>query len=337
MHLHRTFCAIVLVLGPTSLCGCETPPASRPQSAPDEIVLHGTAAWPADVVQAFTRELIAPVTYLGRSETPFRLAPTDPEIPFESAATFVLLETADIPSAFAAAHLAALPPVVRDTLTVSPGEVVCSTYEDVTLPEQTCVWVHAPVGVDTLTARAVGRRVRQQLEDNSVRQRLLRLRSEPGAATLPRSATGDAFALLLPAGYSWSDTSSGWPQSVQLFRAHPSRVVTVFWLEEARPEWIASHDFLVGLLRDALWRLQRDRLVESELEWDADPAGNPVLRAIWQNPEVIAGGPLQVRFVNDVTRQRLYGVVALVFLPGADKHRAMRDVRAIASTFTLQE
>ena len=323
------------------LASCDRSIVNRPDTPPDQILLYIDASIPQPQVQSLTQALGAPVRYLGRLETPFRVTPlalVDASL-LRGAATLVAV-FAHEPGVAQNAALTSLPQTALIEQ-YSRGEDdslrTWSLYENAYLLQQTLITAQISTAATVDAAAACGRDLRDSLERSQVRHRRQRLRAAPGAAALPRKTTRGLFEVLVPEGYAWSDTSSGWPQSVQIAIARPTRVVTVFWLEDASADWLQSRPFLVGMLRDAMWRLQRDRLEEDSVEWLPGVDGSLEMRAIWQNPDRIAGGPLHSRFVYDASRQRLYGVQSLVFLPGADKHRAMREALAIASTFSIVE
>ena len=191
--------------------------------------------------------------------------------------------------------------------------------------------------IDSLQMHQLGTAIQARIEASQVRHRLGLLREQAPSGHLPVLSSRQGFRVAIPLGYTWSDTSSAWPHSLEIIATHPTRILTIFWMDNAEAQWATSPDFLLGLWRDALWRLHRDRLVEESVRWIGSASGEVSAQAIWQNPESIAGGPLQTRFVYDAARQRLYGVQAMVFLPGADKHRVMREVLALASTFEIGE
>ena len=333
----RCVCSWFLLL----VVGCDSSVVSRPDTPADEVLLVVDNSIPLAQVQSLTQALGAPVRYLGRLETPLRVtqvASLQPDL-LRSAALLVLVDARQS-MLQADAELASLPEALRVESHASgePDEGSSwSTYENAFLAQQTIVTAEISVHVTSEQAASLGRAIRASLERSQVRHQRVQLRRSVGAALLPPETTRGLFRLLVPGGYAWSDTSSAWPQSVQIATTRPTRVVTVFWLEGASHAWLQSREFLVGMLRDAMWRLQRDRLEEDSIEWLASSDESPAMSAIWQNPDLIAGGPMQARFVYDPARQRLYGIQALVFLPGADKHRALQEAIALASTFEIVE
>jgi hypothetical protein len=327
-------------MGLLLLASCESA-VVRPTLPADQLHLVVEDDIAPLLVAGLTESLGAPVIYLGRSETPLRVTQV-PVLDSDLVHSAALLVVVRSTMATAPPHdpLATLQTTTRVDSALQPSEAAgggWSTWEDVFLPEQTLVQVRLSPTASVAQAGLLGQAIRASLERSQVRHRSRQLRAEPGARLLPRAATRGCFEVLVPAGYAWSDTASGWPHSVQIAAPRPTRVVTVFWLEDASESWLQSREFLVGMLRDAMWRLQRDRLEENSIEWQSTPDGSPALIAVWQNPDRIAGGPLFSRFVYDRTRARLYGVQALVFLPGADKHRALQETIAVASTFEIVE
>jgi hypothetical protein len=318
-------------------CDATPPPAATPTG---EIVVLPTSSTDA-LSPVFEDELAAPVVYLGRAERPFRarrLSAGSAGL-LRTVSTAIVLVSPGGDAASANAWWSDRRPVGVDSLQISTpgGKIHWAVYEDVFRVPQTLVRVRGAVDLDETMARRLAMRLRHWIEVSQVHHRAAQMQRAPGATMLSGRATDGAFRVLLPTGYAWSDTSSGWPQSVQLFTTHPTRIVAVFWLEDAQPEWVQSHVFLIGFLRDAIWRLHQDRLAEDSIDWLHGTDNQPTVRAVWQNPQAIAGGPMQVRFVYDARRRRLYGVQAMIFLPGTDKYEAMREVVAVASTFELQE
>jgi hypothetical protein len=322
------------------LQGCERP-VSSPDTPADEILLIVDSLIAPPQVQVITQALGAPVDYLGRLETPMRVTPRQhvSEALLRSAATLVVVRATEAVTGIDD-PLRTLPPTAlaeHQTFDDGGGAGGWSTYENGFLVDQTIVTARISSAATSAQAARLGRHIRNSLENSQIHHRSRRFRAAAGASLLPQQTTRGSFRLLVPPGFAWSDTAMGWPHSVQIAATRPTRVVTVFWLEDAADSWMQSPEFLVGMLRDAMWRLQRDRLDEGSVVWLAASHDSPELQAIWQNPDRIAGGPLRVRFFFDAARQRLYGVQALVFLPGNDKHGALRDAVAIASTFEIVE
>lgn len=182
----------------------------------------------------------------------------------------------------------------------------------------------------------VARRLRDDVEawNLAASEQRLRRRADRAVSDLLRKRHG--FELAVPETYTAHAENAAWPAAVEFSCMFPARVVTVYWLDGVAAEQAQRSDFLLGLQRDAMWRLHRDTLIEERSEWVGSIAtGLALLRGVWQNQEDVAGGPFRTRFVYDRERARLYGVQASLFAPGRPKHAFMLELAAIQASFRL--
>jgi hypothetical protein len=332
-----SFLALLAVLAAVH-CG-RAPRLPAAGSYSDVIVFAGAGA-PETAAATLRGGLEAPVLYVGEPEPQFRLTVL-PESRLGrerfhknlvlvacldgdgAAARLVrrLLRDADETQVrrAGAGRFAFVDPFARHQLVV----VLTATTED----ELAALLRQAAAGLaGELEASAVRRYRDELLEDPAAAARAARLRGTYG------------FEIRAPASYALSDSLSAWPQSILLARPGPTRLLTVFWLDGVGAEQARSADFVLGLQRDALWRLHGDTLLEDDLRLGPEPFGPHAGLAVhgtWQNRDDVAGGPLETHFVHDTVRLRLYGVQLQVFAPGRSKHPLVRELRALAGTFRV--
>jgi len=144
------------------------------------------------------------------------------------------------------------------------------------------------------------------------------------------------FVLRMPAEYERRPRSAAWPDAAEYVRGAPLRTLLVFWVDGVDDLSAARPDYVRGLLRDVLWRLHGDTVIEAATRIEPGRLGGyPALAAcsVWQNRAEVGGGPLRAWFVRDPNRARLYGVAAAVCAPGHDTVPSQRELQALAETF----
>jgi hypothetical protein len=196
----------------------------------------------------------------------------------------------------------------------------------------------SPARLDSLLA-ATGQTLRGDLERSVLerdRDELVRGGPEhPGAAAHGASF---GFEIRAPAAYGAASPNPAWRDALELVRESPTRILTVYWIDDVDAARAVSPQYLLGLQRDVMWRLHGDTLVEERARFAPGRLGDApslCLRGMWQNAPDVAGGPLVTHFVYDARRRRLYGVQALLFAPGREKRPFLRELRVLAETFRI--
>jgi hypothetical protein len=328
--------ALALSAGPAA-AGCSgrpTLPAAGSYS--DVVLVAGSGAAPA-AVAALRGALEAPVADLGGDEPLFRvtLLPETRLGRERFHKNLIVAAPIDAPGAAAALVRRLLPAGDADRLRREGARGFAFEAPFARWQRLVVLTAATPAGLDALL-RDAGARLRGELEASAVvrlRDELLVGPADERRAAALRSAHG--FHLQTPESYAYVAPPGGWRDAVQLVRASPTRMLTVFWIDGVEAARAARPEFVLGLQRDALWRLHADVLLADGARVAADRLGERpslVLRGTWQNRTDVAGGPLETHFVHDGAG-RLYGVQLQVFAPGRPKHPALRELRALAATF----
>jgi hypothetical protein len=193
--------------------------------------------------------------------------------------------------------------------------------------------------VDSLcAARAAD--VRHRIEASTLERCRDDLLSSPTAQLHFRDLAPSAgFDLRVPASYVPQPACRDWPNAVQFLRRAPTRMITVYWLDDVDGTRVHDAEFVTGLQRDVLWRLHGDTLAADATSVEATRWGRfdaLRLEGIWQNRVEIGGGPLVTHFVHDPIRNRLYGIQCQLYAPGRSKRGWVRELLALASTFRIE-
>lgn len=326
----RALNLIVLTLA-AGLGGCGSARVPAAQGPHSEVLVVAPAAFGPAIASSLAAALRAPVRYQGRPEPRFvvrtRLRP--PESADLRERHLVLVTLLD---ATPLAKRARRTFPARDLERVKQAGAGLFLYTDVWAHEQVVAWVAAlrTAALDSLL-QALGPTFAAGFDAAVVGRwsQAMRERASAAAAddTLPVS-------LALPEAYRSVTRVAGWKAARSWARDAPSRVVTLFWLDDVEPAQARSDEFLLGLQRDALWRMNGDSLVEAESGFERR-APDATLFGVWQNVEEVAGGPLVSRFVYDASARRVYVVQGLLFAPGHPKHAFVRELRAMLATFQL--
>ena len=204
--------------------------------------------------------------------------------------------------------------------------------------------VAAVVGPDAETLAAFLRDNGEQIRDEMEAAALTRLTSSLRAA-----ATEAGMAAAMHERFGWSVSP---PTGYDLFttdeennfiffrRTRPDRTVFVHW-ETGRPEFVSEQYALAKREELAAAYLDGDAI-----EWnrpvEAEPVeflGRPAVRvsAWWGNRELVGGGPFRTYCFFDPATERVYMLDVSLFAPSYDKTSLMRNLDAVAHTFTLEE
>ncbi len=170
------------------------------------------------------------------------------------------------------------------------------------------------------------------------RERLARgLCDEPAAAGV-RAMLEERYgwSLCLPSGYEF-DSGAAEEGFVIFGRRQPDRFVFVRWTDGVQEE--VTQNSLIAA-RDALCNAYHNGDdVELRRPVLADTVSFSGLTALrlsgwWGNMELVGGGPFRTYCFYDPDKQRTYIVDVSLFAPGLDKTSLMRNLDAIAHTFS---
>jgi hypothetical protein len=163
------------------------------------------------------------------------------------------------------------------------------------------------------------------------------LRERAGSSGI-RAALDARFgwSIAPPQGYELFSTSS--EQGFAFFRrTGPDRTVSVYW-QDGEPGF-ASAEFAIAK-RGELGQRYFDG---DEIEWQRELvietvefAGRRAVRLSgwWANRKLVGGGPFITYCFFEPSQERIYLVDAGLFAPGMDKVPLMRNLDAVARTFT---
>ena len=142
-----------------------------------------------------------------------------------------------------------------------------------------------------------------------------------------------------PSGYDFYATDGG-DGFVFFRRTRPDRTIFVYWTSGG-PEFV-SEQFAFTRREELAARyldgdvIERSRPVEVE---HLDFLGMPAIRVSgwWSNRNLVGGGPFRTYCFHEPSSDRLYLVDVSLFAPGFGKTALMRNLDAVAHTFTAGE
>jgi hypothetical protein len=280
----------------------------------------------------------APVSYLGRAEPRFeirvqRRPPRRDELSVRNVVLVTLLDAGGRLDALAQRTFPG-----ADLARVRRSGAGLFTYTDVWAREQVVALVAASrrTALDSLL-HALSPELAATFDRVVVARWAAALRAAHAETPESDGRRGDVvFDIAVPDAYRRIEPTPGWKGAMRWVRDSPTRIVTLFWLDDVDSSQANSGAFLRGVQRDALWRLNKDTLVEEESDFETMPGG-ALLVGVWQNEREVAGGPLITRFVHEPAARRLFGIQGMLFAPGRRKHSFFRELRALLYTFTSEE
>lgn len=157
---------------------------------------------------------------------------------------------------------------------------------------------------------------------------------EAGMATALEDRFG--WSIAPPSGYDFYTTSAG-EGFVFFRRTRPDRSVFVYWTDGV-PEHV-SEQFVIERRDDLTGRYYDGDAIELRRPLERDHLeflGRPGIRVSgwWANKELVGGGPFRTYCFHDSSQDRIYIVDVSLFAPSYDKTSMMRNLDAIAHTFT---
>ncbi|MCK4409661.1 MAG: DUF4837 family protein [Candidatus Eisenbacteria sp.] len=147
------------------------------------------------------------------------------------------------------------------------------------------------------------------------------------------------WSLSPPSGYDFYATDGG-DGFVFFRRTRPDRTIFVYW-KNGTPGFV-SEQFTLSTREELAVRyldgdaIERRRPVEVE---HVDFMGLPAIRVSgwWGNRSLVGGGPFRTYCFHEPSSDRVYLVDVSLFAPGFDKTALMRNLDAVAHTFTASE
>ena len=182
-----------------------------------------------------------------------------------------------------------------------------------------------------------GERVAEDFARAAVRRLAKKLKSDGEDAGMT-SALEDRFgwAIAPPSGYDFftTDAEDGF---VLFRRTRPDRSIFVYW-EDGTAEAVTEGFALEKRAEQALRYYDGDVIEERRplVVESADFLGRPAVRVSgwWGNRELVGGGPFLTYCFHEPEQGRIYMVDTSLFAPGFDKMSFMRNLDAIAHTFS---
>jgi len=184
-------------------------------------------------------------------------------------------------------------------------------------------------------------KIAEQLE-KSIRERIQRRFRHTGLHEnlMTRYWQKFEFFLEIPQEYRENQVLPEGFQGIEWTRNAPTRGISLAWRDvENIPAALQDQDWLLAWRQEMGHAMHNEEIVDVGLTWrEIEFAGQPCvqLSGSWASLVIDGGGPFFSFFIGDTKRGRLYCLDILVFAPGMEKMPFMREMRAIAETFSLQ-
>jgi hypothetical protein len=142
------------------------------------------------------------------------------------------------------------------------------------------------------------------------------------------------WRIMLPEGFEGIEDSEN---KVALFRTEePARIVLVHWRDGFKDE--LTPETCLALRAEIAWNYYDEDRIDYEMTTAAQTTfmGRAAVKldGIWQNEKHLNGGPF--RSFCFLERGRFYLIDVVLFAPGAEKLSHMRELEAIAHTFSTE-
>ncbi len=166
---------------------------------------------------------------------------------------------------------------------------------------------------------------------------LSEISEESGHAAALRERFG--WSVAPPSGYDFYTTDS--EEGFVFFRrTSPDRSIFVYWTDGE--EGLVSEQFVLGRREQLAARFYDGDEIEWKRPIDMERVeflGRPAVRVSgwWANRTLVGGGPFRTYCFYEPTQKRVYLVDISLFAPSYDKTGFMRNLDAVAHTFTTAE
>ncbi|MBN1885925.1 MAG: DUF4837 family protein [Candidatus Krumholzibacteriota bacterium] len=148
------------------------------------------------------------------------------------------------------------------------------------------------------------------------------------------------FSLRIPELYELNQERPEVP-GFEFVRTPPHRGLTVSWEPwDGRGLSLADSSLLYEARERLAWAMyDRDVMRREMVRFDEEALGDyeaVAMRGYWENSEDLYGGPFLCFFVLDRVASRLWIVDCVVYAPTFDKHTFIRELHAVAETFSIR-
>ncbi len=127
-------------------------------------------------------------------------------------------------------------------------------------------------------------------------------------------------------------------QGVELVRIQPHRGITISWRDWDKSSLsVADSLKLYNLRAKMAWEMYNKDVMRKDLvsykSGELGPYDAVVMEGYWEKKDALYGGPFRCFFICNRDRSRLWIIDLLVYAPGFEKHRLLRELHAVAETF----
>jgi len=147
------------------------------------------------------------------------------------------------------------------------------------------------------------------------------------------------FTIGLPKLYRINQERDDVP-GIEIVRIKPHRGITVSWRYWEKGELsLADSTKLYEIRSELAWKMydkdvMRRNLVKFSLT-NLGPYEAVRMDGYWENSQDVYGGPFVCFFVYDKLKSKLWVVDCVVYAPGFNKHKLLRELIALAETFRI--
>jgi hypothetical protein len=147
------------------------------------------------------------------------------------------------------------------------------------------------------------------------------------------------FRLRIPDEYKlnrdWGDLPG-----IEVLRDYPHRGITISWLSwNKRTLSTADSTALYNFRSQIVYEIHDKEVMRPELvSWKMDEFGPYTavrMDGYWESSVDMYGGPFICFFIHDRVRGKIWLVDCLVYAPGFNKHKLLRETLAVAETFRV--
>lgn len=148
------------------------------------------------------------------------------------------------------------------------------------------------------------------------------------------------FHIRIPMVYELNQDRGDIP-GIELVRVQPHRGLTVSWRSWNKSTLsVADSTELYDIRANIAWKMYDKDVMRKDLvffhEGELGEYRAVRMEGYWENSEDMFGGPFICFFLLDRARRKVWMVDCLVYAPGFDKHKLLRELWAVAETFSVK-
>ncbi|MBN1164293.1 MAG: DUF4837 family protein [Candidatus Krumholzibacteriota bacterium] len=335
--MKRSICLILIILSAALSCGRRT--VFPPAGSYSDVVLVTETGERGELNDIIIRQLQHQIDYYSKVEVQFKIR-------LISAAEFSKEPPTKNMVVFGVARQGRIGGIIENFIGTNSVRTVLEGKNHIfkkldypTLGQLTVIVTASSAEKLKKVARENGEIIRDIIEEAN-RQRLRDYLLERERTEVTRQLnTRYGFTIRVPYLYKLNQDKGDIP-GIELVRVEPHRGLTISWRTWKKSTLSpADSTELYDIRANIAWKMYDKDVMRKDLVFyhldQLGPYAAVRMEGYWENSQDLFGGPFMCFFVYDRAKTRVWMIDCVVYAPGFDKHKLLRELRAVAETFRV--